>query len=273
MHGLFNLDPNPSGTPAVLFLHGLGANSSSWQLQFPLLIEAGFRPIAPDAPGFGASSYDGKGWSIKRVAAELAGLMDEMHLAQAHLVGISMGGVVAQQFVLDFPERVNKLVLVNTFAVLQPDTIKGWLYFLQRFVLVHTVGLPAQARVVASRLFPGEGQEQLRQLMIEQVTQADPRAYRAAMRSLGLFNSAKRIGQINKPTLVMSGQNDTTVPLRNQRALAIGIAGAQQVIIPNAGHAASVDQPDIFNRVLLEFFCNSNSSGNGVFPCSLSQTR
>ena len=73
MTNLHYLDPNPSGSPAVLLLHGLGANGSSWTLQFDALIEAGFRPIAPDAPGFGESPYDGKGWSISRdVAAIMA---------------------------------------------------------------------------------------------------------------------------------------------------------------------------------------------------------
>jgi pimeloyl-ACP methyl ester carboxylesterase len=67
MTKLHFLDPNPTGRPTVLLLHGLGADGSSWTLQLPPLIEAGFRPIAPDAPGFGKSPYDGKGWSVRKL--------------------------------------------------------------------------------------------------------------------------------------------------------------------------------------------------------------
>jgi 3-oxoadipate enol-lactonase len=253
MTGLFYLDPNPSGTPGVLLLHGLGANGSSWALQFTPLIEAGFRPLAPDAPGFGESRYDGRGWNFKRISADLSGLLKELGTGPIHLVGISMGGVVAQQFALDYPELVRKLVLVSTFAILRPAHWTGYLYFLQRFILVNTMGLSAQAKFVAKRIFPRPDQEPYRQLLIEQVTKADPRAYRAAMLHLGLFNIVKRLGEIKVPTLVVTGQNDTTVDPLRQKMLAESIAGARQVVIPGAGHAVGVDQPDEFNRALLGF--------------------
>jgi 3-oxoadipate enol-lactonase len=234
-------------------LHGLGANSSSWMLQFDRLIAAGFRPIATDTPGFGESPYDGKGWSIARSAAAMGDLLQELKIGPAHVAGISMGGTIAQQIALDFPKMVHKLVLVSTFAILRPTRVSGWFYFLQRFILVHTLGLPTQARFVAGRIFPGEDQQTMRDLLIEQICQADPRAYRAAMRSLGLFNSSKRLGEIKIPTLVVTGDHDTTVPLPNQRMLVEKIPGARQVIIPNAGHAVTIDQPELFNKELLGF--------------------
>jgi 3-oxoadipate enol-lactonase len=253
MTTLHYLDPNPSGRPAVLLLHGLGADGGSWTLQMPPLTEAGFRPIAPDAPGFGQSPYDGKGWSLRRFAAETRALLEELQTDPVHVVGISMGGTIALQIALDFPHLVKKLVLVNTFAVLGPDKLSGWLYFLQRFILVNTLGLPAQAKFVVQRIFPEPQHEQLREMLIASITKADPRAYRAAMRSLGLFNSVKRLGEIKTPTLVVTGANDTTVPFDSQRLLAEGIPGVRHVVIPNAGHAVSVDQPKAFNRELIEF--------------------
>jgi 3-oxoadipate enol-lactonase len=253
MTKLYYLDPNPSGNPAVLLLHGLGADSGSWTLQIPALTEAGFRPIAPDTPGFGRSPYNGKGWSIPGVAARLAELLEEIHTGPAHLVGLSMGGTIAQQFTLDTPQLVRKLVLVSTFAVLRPDNLGGWLYFLQRFFLVNTLGLPAQAKIVAQRIFPGQESNQLREMLVEIISQADPRAYRKAMASLGLFNSTKRLGEINAPTLVVTGDRDTTVTPARQKSLVTGISGAKQVIIPDAGHAVPVDQADQFNRVLLMY--------------------
>jgi len=253
MSSIHSLDPHPSGSPVVLLLHGLGANSSSWMLQFDSLIAGGFRPIAADAPGFGASPYDGKGWSIARSAAAMVDLLHELKAGPAHVAGISMGGTIAQQIALDFPQMVSRLVLVSTFSILRPTRLSGWFYFLQRFILVHTVGLPTQARFVAARIFPGEDQQAMRDLLIEQIRQTDPRAYRAAMRSLGLFNSSKRLGEIKSPTLVVTGDHDTTVPLPSQHLLVEKIPGARQVFIPNAGHAVTVDQPEPFNKELLGF--------------------
>jgi len=249
----YYLDPNPSGSPAVLLLHGLGANSASWTLQLPPLIEAGYRPIATDAPGFSQSPYDGKGWSIARAATHMADLLAELQTGPAHVVGISMGGVIAQQLALDFPQWVRKLVLVNTFAALRPDSLNGWLYLLGRFVLLHTLGLPAQAKVVARRIFAMAEQEDLRRMLVTTITQSDPRAYRAAMRALGLFDSRKRLAEIKVPVLVITGGCDTTVPPVRQRMLVEGIPGARQVVIPSAGHAATVDSAEVFNRELLGF--------------------
>jgi 3-oxoadipate enol-lactonase len=253
MTALHFLDPNPSGHPAVLLLHGLGADASSWTLQIPALMGAGYRPIAPDTPGFGRSPYLGGGWSIRRVAADMADLLKELQTGPAHVVGLSLGGTVAQQFALDTPHLTRKLVLVSTFAVLRPDSLSGWLYFMQRFILVNTLGLSAQAKVVAQRIFPDPGSEQYREMLVETISHADPRAYRKAMASLGLFNSLKRLREIKAPTLIVTGANDTTVTTARQQLLVDGIPGAQQVTILEAGHAVPVDQANRFNRELLAF--------------------
>lgn len=253
MSPLHYFDPNPAGQPAVLLLHGLGADAGSWTLQIPAITGVGFRPIAVDIPGFGLSPYNGHGWSIRRVADGMAGLLEELQTGPAHVVGLSLGGTIAQQFALDMPHLTRKLVLVSTFAVLRPDNLSGWVYFLQRFILVNTLGLSAQAKVVAKRVFPDPRHEKLRNILVETISHADPRAYRKAMASLGLFNSIKRLGEIKAPTLVITGADDTTVNPARQRLLAAGIPKSQQVIIPDAGHAVPVDQADRFNRELLNF--------------------
>jgi 3-oxoadipate enol-lactonase len=253
MTNLHFLDPNPSGNPVVLLLHGLGADGSSWTLQLPALTEAGFRPIAPDAPGFGRSPYDGRGWSIRRVAAQMAGLLEELGTGPVHVVGLSMGGVTAQQFALDFPHLTRKLVLVSAFTVLRPENLGGWWYFIRRTAAVLTLGLEAQARIVAQRVFPDPSNASLREILIENISRADPRAYRKAMVSLGLFDSRKLLEEIKAPTLVVTGAQDTTVTPARQRLLVDGIPGARQVVVPQAGHAVPVDQAEKFNQALLDF--------------------
>jgi len=253
MTELHFLDPNPPGAPGVLLLHGLGVNGSSWNWQFAPLVEAGFRPLAPDTPGFGESRYDGHGWSLRRVAADLAAWLDELALGPVYVVGLSMGAAIAQQFALDTPRLVKKLVLASSFAALRPERLSGWLYLLRRAWLVSFKGIPAQAHFVAMRLFPDPDQAPLRQLLIEQITQADPRAYYAAMRSLALFDSRRRLHRITVPTLVITGARDGTVSPTVQKLLVGKIPGARQVIIAGAGHAVSVDHPDEFNRALMDF--------------------
>lgn len=253
MTNLHFLDPYPSGSPTVLLLHGLGADSTSWTLQIPALSEAGFRPVAPDAPGFGASPYDGRGWNIPRVAAQMADLLGGLGSGPASLVGLSMGGVIAQQFALDFPQLTKKLVLVSTYSVLRPDNLSGWVYFIRRAATILTLGLKAQAQVVARRVFPNPQDEPLRQMYLSIVARADPHAYRKAMLSLGLFDSRKHLKEVKAPTLVITGAEDSTVTPARQRVLVLGIPSARQVIIPQAGHAVSVDQADKFNQTLLDF--------------------
>jgi 3-oxoadipate enol-lactonase len=253
MTSLHFLDPNPSGKPVVLLLHGLGADGTSWSLQLPALSQAGFRPLAPDVPGFGGSPYDGTGWNIRRVARQMAGLLGELGSGPADIVGLSMGGVIAQQLALDFPQLTRKLVLVSTFSVLRPQDMSGWMYFIRRAAAVLTQGPEAQAQLVARRVFPNPQDQPLREMYLAIVARADRRAYRRAMAALGLFDSRKRLREISVPTLVVTGADDSTVGPARQKLLMQGITGARQVVITEAGHAVSVDQAEQFNQVLLGF--------------------
>ncbi len=258
MTDLFLLDPHPTAEKGVLFLHGLGASGASWALNFPPLIKAGFRPLAPDLPGFGQSPYNGHGWSFQRVAAQLADLMNELNLQKVDVVGLSMGSIVAQQLVLDYPHLINKLVLVSSFAALRPSSLAQWIYFVQRALLVHFVGLPAQAELVAKRVFPRSEQAELRKQAAALIASANPQAYRAAMRALGTWDSRQRLAEINAPTLIVTGAQDSTIPLIRQQQLASLIKGSRHAVIPNANHVVAVDQPQVFNHVLGEFLTEKN---------------
>jgi 3-oxoadipate enol-lactonase len=249
---IFYREFNPTGKTVVLLLHGLGATGESWSYQVPDLEKAGFRVIAPDARGFGRSSYPGI-TSVKEMAADMAALLERLKISQLHVVGISMGGTIALQLALDYPDCVDRLVLVNTFAQLRPKNMKSWMYFFIRFLLIHTVGIHTQARTVARRVFPRPEQAWLRQELMAQIHQANASGYRATMRALGMFRVEKRLGEINTPTLVVTGENDNTVAPKNQQILVEKIKSARHVIIPDGGHAVAVDQPAVFNQVLLEF--------------------
>lgn len=251
------LDFNLTGSPAVLLLHGLGADGSSWGYQIPALCEAGFRPIAPDLPGFGKSLPGNKRWTIQRVAEDISRLLMGLVGEPVIVAGISMGGTVALQLALDFPQYVDRLVLINTFACLRPKRFDETAYLVKRFVVANLRGKEYQAETVAKRLFPKPEQAELRKELVTRILQADQKVYRQAMQALALFDVRSRLSSLSMPTLVISGENDTTVPLPNQLELAKGIPQAEHRMIPDAGHAVIADQVVAFNKVFLHFLQES----------------
>jgi pimeloyl-ACP methyl ester carboxylesterase len=248
------LDPNPEGYLAVLLLHGLGVDGSSWGYQIQALVGAGLRPLAPDLPGFGRSTYDGRGWTIKRTAGQMNRLLEELQLEEVGVVGLSLGGTIALYMALEYPARMTHLVLMNSFACLRPKRFNELAYLMGRFIIANVRGIEYQAQMVAWRLFPGTDEENLRQELIRRIVQSDPRVYRAAMRSLGLLDLRRRLKSIRTPTTIITGRNDTTVSCEVQQELVRGIPGARQIMIPNSGHAVIVDQPERVNQVLVELF-------------------
>jgi 3-oxoadipate enol-lactonase len=103
------------------------------------------------------------------------------------------------------------------------------------------------------RLFPSDDQVTIRKAFIQQILEGDENTYQQAMRSLAFVNLEKDLRQIRQPVLVISGAEDTTIPLVVQTKLAASISQAKHVIIPNAGHGVIVDQAERFNQVLLDF--------------------
>lgn len=257
---LFYLEENPNGSPSVIFLHGLGATGASWLLQCKYFAEHGYHVIMPDARGFGQSGFSGNSLPITRMAADVAELIRQNQIRKPIIVGISMGGVTALQFALDYPDLASRLVLVNAFAALRPKDISSWVYFTQRMFLVHTIGIPKQAEVVAMRIFPGSDQTWLRNELHSQILQANPRAYRAMMRSLAMFDVRGRLSEIKAPVLVISGERDTTVPIEIQRNLVKGIPDCVHKVIAGGGHAVSVQFPDQFNEIVQKFIENNVDS-------------
>jgi pimeloyl-ACP methyl ester carboxylesterase len=262
-------DENPGGQSSVLLLHGLGANSSSWSLQIPDLAAAGFRVIVPDTPGFGQSPYLKKFASASDWASALAEFLRSLEIERTDVVGISMGGVQTLQLALDYPQFVNKLVLVNTYSHLNAIDLRVLPYYLVRTLLIYALSPRSQARMVAKRLFPDPSQHELRDELISQIGQADPGGYRASVRILSRFNVTDRLHEINAPTLVITGDKDTTVPPEVQSLLVKKIPCSTQVRL-SAGHAASVEIPDQFNQVLLKYLLTQKSANSGIHSHEIS---
>jgi 3-oxoadipate enol-lactonase len=252
-------DLNPNGNPVVLLLHGLGATGESWQMQFPALIDAGFRILAPDMRGFGKSTYPGGSNNSQLMAKDMVALLENLAIRSTQVIGISMGGTIALQLILDQPSMIDSLVLTNTFAKLRPQKFSLWFFYAVRLALVHIFGMTKQADFVARRLFPDPKQAQLREAFKAQVIQANPSGYRSTMRSYTRFDLSNQVNSIRVPTLIITGERDSVVPPEVQIELANQIPDAKHVFIPDAGHAVSVEQPEEYNQIILAFLrANTN---------------
>jgi pimeloyl-ACP methyl ester carboxylesterase len=250
-HLRFHFDESGSGD-ALLFLHGLGSCGQDWLLQMPVFCSR-FRVIAPDLYGHGQTDKPRKRVSIAQMTADAACLLDELGVKRTHIVGLSMGGCVAQQLALDDPARVRSLTLVNTFARFDPGAPGNAIPLGIRLGVLSVLGLPAQARFVAARMFPKPEQAQLRTLAAERIAANDLATYYRLLFAISAFNVTRRLREIACPTLVIAGDRDTTVPLRAKQFLAAHIRGARFELVADSGHATPIDQPDVFNGLVMGF--------------------
>jgi pimeloyl-ACP methyl ester carboxylesterase len=239
---------------AILLLHGLGSRGQDWLLQMPVFA-ARFHVIAPDLHGHGQTApRKPRGHiCIAQMTRDVIGLLDALDVPRAHVVGLSLGGCMAQQLALDFPARVRSLTLINTFARFDPGSPGNAIPLAFRMGILGVLGLPAQAHFVAARLFPKPEQAKLRALAAERIAANDMATYTRLILAIRAFDVTHRLSEIACPTLVIAGDRDTTVPLRAKQFLASHIPGARFELITDSGHATPVDQPEAFNQLVMDF--------------------
>lgn len=243
----------PAGAPVVLFLHGLGSSSADWAMQVPAFAER-YRVLTLDLRGHGRSrAGPRRGFTVDALARDVAGTLARLGEAPVHAIGLSLGGCVALALALERPEMVRSLVLVNAFARLRPAGARGAARMLQRLGLLCVAPMPVVAAHVARGLFPKPEQREAYLAAVASLG-ANPRGtYLASIRALLGFDARGRLGQVACPTLVVTGDRDRTVPRAAAELLARAIPGARAVVVPDSGHATPYDQPEAFNRAVLDF--------------------
>ncbi len=237
-----------SGEP-VLLIHGLGSSSRDWEYQTAALAP-NYRIIAPDLRGHGRSQRPPGPYSMGGFANDLIALLDHLHIAQAHVVGLSLGGGIAFQLATQAPERVRSLTIVNSGPELVPRSTRQKLGIWQRYAIVHLLGLKRMAKVLSRRLFPED--VALQKSFIERFSENDTYAYLSAMRAFVGWSVASQLPAISCPVLVIAADQDYT-PVSAKHAYVAQMPNARLVVIDDARHAVPVEKPDTFNRCLLEF--------------------
>ncbi|MFC1936917.1 alpha/beta fold hydrolase [Chloroflexota bacterium] len=238
------------GSPLVM-VHGLGSSTRGWDYQVPYFSK-NYEVITYDVRGHGQSGKPRGPYRIEQFAADLAGLLDVLGRDSVHLVGISMGGWIAFQFALDYPQMLKSLVLVNTWADMRPKNFGEWRELLLRLVIFRLLSMRKIGENLAPRLFIKPEQEELRQVFIEQWAENDKRAYMAAFQSSVGWSVADRLDQITCPALVISADGDYST-VESKQAYVDKMPNAKLVVIEDSRHATPVERPDEFNQVLGAF--------------------
>jgi 3-oxoadipate enol-lactonase len=238
------------GTP-VLALHGLGSSARDWEPVTPHLA-ARHRVIAPDMRGHGRSDRPGGRYDVPRFARDVAGLCERMAIPRAHVIGLSMGGMIAFELALARPDLVRSLVIVNSGPDMVPRTFPVAVALARRVVITTFLGPSGMARTLAPLLFPKPEQADLRERFRLSMSANDPIAYRRSTMGLMGWSVAHRLHEISCPVLVVASERDYT-SVAFKQAYTSRMRDARLVELPDSGHLASLDQPLRLAEIALDF--------------------
>ncbi len=240
--------------PVLVLLHGIGSNSRSWRQQLAALSDE-FKVIAWDAPGYGRSDdppFSEETFRMAHFADYLAGLLDVLEIERAHILGLSMGGVIAQEFYRRYPSRLISLILADTNrgGGVRPEA-ERLEQLRTRLKATENPAELAQRRAPAL-LSPIASPDQVAE--VEQImAEIHPAGYRMASYAMSYANQTELLAQITAPTLIICGEQDGVTPPRESELLHRSIPGAKFVLIPNAGHVSNQEQPALFNQIVRGF--------------------
>jgi pimeloyl-ACP methyl ester carboxylesterase len=251
------VDSGGAGATPVVFIHGFGASMYSWRKTLPPIAAAGYRVIAFDNRGFGFSERPAHGYSNAAYARLVVSLLDSLHIASAVLVGHSMGGAIAAEVALARPDRVRGLVLIDAagYGVRWPGVLRA-----ARSQPVGAIVTRFRSRRVTGRILrstyadPSKVTEADVDQYYAPVAESDyGRALRGVLREFRFDTLVGRLGSLETPTLVIWGDADRWIPLRDGSRLARELPRGAFVVLPRTGHAAADESADEVNQLLLDF--------------------
>lgn len=239
--------------PPLLLIMGLGYSMAMWHRLRPLLIER-FEVIAFDNRGVGNSDAPEPPYSIPDMTRDAVSVLDAAAVDSAHVVGVSMGGVIAQELVLAHPERVRSVVLACTACggpdavAAEPEVIEA---LVKRGQMSPEEGVRAMIPYIYDRSTPPDRIEVDIQLRLQHYPTTA--GYLGQLQAVLGYETYRRLGEIAVPTLVIHGESDRLVPHGNGADLARRIPGARFVSLADASHIFFTDQPETARGALFSF--------------------
>jgi 3-oxoadipate enol-lactonase len=253
-------DEQGQGSP-VLLIMGLSYPSYMWHRTRPVLT-AHYKTIALDNRGVGRSDVRSGPYPIALMASDAAAVLDAAGIESAHLFGISMGGMIAQEFALQYPKRVRSLILGCTGAG-GPTAVRAepaaTQMLMTRDKMTPEQAAEAPVPFIYDSATPRERIDE--DIAIRRPWFPRPEGYVAQLQGIIAWEAYSRLSGIAAPTLVIHGENDRLVPPGNGKLIAERIPGAKLVMIPHASHLFLTDQTEVSHQAILEFLNQQTGRG------------
>ena len=252
--------------PAMVFVHGLSGSWPNWLEQVPVFARD-HRVVAMDLPGFGHSPMPSEHITISAYGRILDDLLETLAVSAATLVGNSMGGFVATELAIAYPQRVERLVLVSaagisTYRHRDVERVEPYLRRLAPMLAVYTGWTAARSDWVARRaglrnlalgLVTRHPSRLPAPLAAEQLRGAGKPGFMQALRANIDYPVRERLPEIACPTLIVWGDEDKVIPVGDASVFEELIPDSRKVIFEGTGHMAMLERPGAFNRLLSEF--------------------
>jgi len=241
------------GTP-LLIIMGLKFSLLDWGENLPQKLAEKYQVILFDNRDSGRSSRAGNSYSIADMANDASGLLDELGITKAHVFGISMGGMIAQHFALNYPNKLDKLILGCTMAggdCSKPGSVG-------KLLLSSNQSQQDEDENLWQMLFTQEFIDNNRQ-DLKKFTQktkqyhSEPAAVERQWSAIFTHDTCNLLQNITAPTLIVTGDRDLAIPPENSKSLAKAIPGAKLEEIKNAAHAFCYSHPDETANFVLDF--------------------
>ncbi len=236
---------------ALVFVHGHGSKSQDWVYQSEFFREH-FQVITYDVRGHGQTEKVKKPYSVPLFAKDLAELLNELGIEKAHIVGISMGGWIAFQFGVSYPEMTRSLTIVNSWADMRLKTLEDWRNYFQRVVIFRFLSMRKIGEVLSKRIFIKPEQESLRESFVESWSKNHKPSYMKSLHSGIGWTVHDKLSTLTMPILVVAADEDYT-PLSMKEDYTRQLPNARLVVVEDSRHATPVEKPDEFNQILLKF--------------------
>lgn len=252
-----NFELDGDGLP-VVFINGLTMTATGWAYQIGPFSEK-YKALRYDCRGQGESDKPGEPYTQQMHAEDLSGLMNELGIEKAHIIGLSNGGMIAQHFALMFPEKTGALVLVDTCSYvgkLLELTVQSWIRATESGGndLRYDVFLPQ----IFSESFIENNGEMIKSMKEFSATVNNPEAVINLAKASMSHDLREEVSKIKAPTLIVVGEEDILIPPRYSRELNQEIEGSELLVIEGSGHVPPIEKPDVFNTKVLEFLGKHN---------------
>ncbi|MFF1876161.1 alpha/beta fold hydrolase [Kitasatospora herbaricolor] len=248
-------DTDTGSGPVVVLLHGLGGDAGVWDPEIAAWSD-GLRLLAIDLRGSGGTPSSADGFTIADLADDVRAVLDDAGVDSAHVVGFSLGGLVAQEFALRHAARLKRLVLVSTYARMHRQAE----LFLDAVLAVYEQDRSATHMfdLIAPWLFSPSfvsdpSNAPYFELPDDAADDQSMEDWRALYRAQRAFDARDRLASIHAPTLVVAGELDALVPAGDAKALATGIPLARLHLIVGSGHLVNAEEPEQYRETVLGF--------------------